>query len=199
MLPLTIIRERLCKYLFTAWTLGCVLLMMPENAAIGAEGIRGMHPSQLVAIAPTSSTPSLSVNTFEISSYTVSDATSQPVEVYTEKLFTAIKSRKGLKSDVEPSDKSLIATYNECRKNNEFCDAVGVTEEKYEPNNMVLTLTVWSFGKDHTSMHPQIDGEKISCDPRRCGGREGCRANLIEEIAGRLAGLDKDHPKEISK
>ena len=161
MLPLTIIREKLRKCLFTVWTLGFTLLLMPEKAATGAEGVRVVHSPQLAAIAPPNTTTGPAVNTFEISSYTMSAATSQPVESYTEQLFIAVKNRKGLKSDVEPSDKPLIATYNQCRKNNEFCDAVGVTEEKYEPDNMVLTLTVWSFGKDHTSCIPKLKVKKF--------------------------------------
>jgi len=184
-------REKLCKCSFFAATLVFALLLMTRNTATGADAIRGSRLPQAAAIAPPNPTAVAAMNTFEISSYKMSGV-GQPADPYTEQLYSALKHWKGLVSDVEPSDKSLIATFNECKKNNTFCDVVGVTEE-YAEDHMILTLTVWSVPRTHRDLHKQIDGEEHPCNPRHCGGRDGCRAVLFKDIVEELAGLDRDH------
>lgn len=188
---LTLIK-RLSKRLLFAAALVFVLLLIARKVASGADGIRTHLIAPRVISSSADSALVQPINKFEISSYEMSGSTGQSLDPYTEQLFSALKSRKGLVSDVEPSEKSLIATLNDCRKTNGFCDVVGVTEE-YAEDHMVLKLTVWSYPKTHSDLHrARIDGEEHKCNPRHCT-RDGCRTLLFQDIVEELAGLDRDH------
>src|SRR5262249_37317245 len=107
-------------------------------------------------------------------------------------LFTALKQRNGLVSQVVPSNENILATLNDCEAKRAFCDVVGVTED-YAEDHMVLKLTVWSVPKSHGDLHKaRIEGEAHRCNPRHCG-RDGCRTQIIQDIVEELAGLDRDH------
>ena len=191
--PVITSREKLRKRLFFAMTPVLSLLLVAREFAIGAEGIRSAHLTPVAAIGrPADTAPAQAANKFEISSYRISGSSGQSVDPYTEQLYRALKNRKGLVSDVEPSDKTLIATLNDCNKGNTFCDVVGVTEE-YAEDHMILKLTVWSVPKSHSDLHKaRIDGEEHKCNPQHCS-RDGCRAALFQDIVEELAGLDRDH------
>ncbi len=191
MLPLTAGRDNVRKYLFRVLTVSLALLLMPGRAATGAEGIRSGHWSPVAAIGRPPDTSIETINTFEISKYEMSSSSGQPGDP-TEQLYNDLSDRRGLVSDVKASGKAFLDTVNKCDETHALCDVVGVTEE-YADDHMVLKLTVRSFPKTHRDLHKQIREEEHNCNPRHCGGRDGCRSVLFKDIVEELAGLDKDH------
>lgn len=189
MSPITTSRDHARKCLALALTVVFVFLLMPGNLATGAEGIHGAHPHLVLTVGrPPTAGPM--TNTFEISKYEIAGAAGQADP--TAQLYNELADWNGLVSDVKASDQPFLATLNKCDESHASCDVVGVTEE-FADDHMVLKLTVRSFPRSHRDLHKQIKEEEHDCNPRHCGGREGCRKFLFQDIVQELAGIDKDH------
>lgn len=191
MFPVATSRDHVRKCLFLALTVAFAFLLMPGKLATGAEGIQGAHRHLVLTVGRPANTAGPVANTFEISKYEVAGAAGQSADP-TAQLYNELADWNGLVSDVKASNRPFLDTVNKCDESHALCDVVGITEE-FADDHMVLKLTVRSFPKTHRDLHKQIREEEHDCNPRHCGGREGCRNALFKDIVEELAGLDKDH------
>lgn len=146
-----------------------------------------------LAGGPRSNRPALPPNKFIII-YTLSDPGAGEVGDIRYHLITGFKNQESeddsRKSIIEPSTQEQGAAVADCQKQSIYCDVVRVRETD-STDRMIIELSVTSIPpKKHP--HDDIDDFTLPvCNTR--DDWDGCRDRRIDQIVGKLAGLERHH------
>jgi len=127
--------------------------------------------------------------------YTLSNPSVGDVSELKKKLISSFKKAQATEDDatksiIEPSSQDLSTTESECEAQDAYCDVVWV-DEKDGDERMVIELTVTPIpAKMHH--HDPIDDSPLPVCNRRSDWPD-CRDRRIENIAEKLAGMERIH------